>query len=238
MFDLCNPALDFSALRTALQREGVVRIDDYLPAATANALHRCLDTQVPWDLAYSENSSGRSIPAAELARMTPADIRKRVDPAFAPTGAGFSFIYNSFRVIDAWQSGAHPGHPLYVFAEALHAPDHLQRLRALTQRDAIARVDVFAARYLPGHFLTPHDDVHVQQGREVAWILNLSEGWQPEWGGLLHLLDAEGRDVTHTFVPRFNSMVLFYPPRWHFVSQVANFARKPRYTLTGWMLST
>jgi SM-20-related protein len=44
--------------------------------------------------------------------------------------------------------------------------------------------------------------------------------------------------VLETITPEFNSMVLFRPPRWHFVSQVASFAARPRYTLTGWMLST
>lgn len=238
MTTLLNPALDLAAARAALQREGIVQIESYLPAQSADALHHCLDRQLAWDLAYSERSAGRVIKAADLARMSPADVRKAVDPAFVRQPDGFSFIYNTFRVIEAWQSGAQSGHPLYAFAEALHAPAYLEAMRALTGRVRIQRLDVLAARYLPGHFLTPHDDVHEHEGREVAWILNLTREWQPEWGGLLHVMDDARRKVTHTFVPAYNSMVLFYPPRWHFVSQVANFARLPRYTLTGWMLST
>jgi SM-20-related protein len=238
MLDLTNPDLDLAAARAQLQREGIVQIDSWLPAATADALHRCLDQQVTWDLAYSDNSSGRVIKAAELAGMSPAAIRKAIDPAFVPQPDGFSFIYNTFRVIDAWQSGAQAAHPLYAVAEALHAPAYLQRLRELTARPQVKRLDLLAARYLPGHFLTPHDDVHAHEGREVAWILNLTRNWQAEWGGLLHVMDDRRAAVTHTYIPKYNSMVLFYPPRWHFVSQVANFARLPRYTLTGWMLST
>ncbi len=238
MIDLVNPALDLAALRARLQQDGIIQIDSWLPAATADHLHQCLQQQVTWDLAYSDHSHGRVIKADDLARMTPAEIRKTIDPAFAPEPDGFSFIYNTFRVIDAWQSGAQAGHPLYALAEALHAPAYLQTLRVLTTCERIKRLDLLAARYLPGHFLTPHDDVHEHEGREIAWILNLTRDWQPEWGGLLHVMDDARANVTHTFIPRYNSMVLFRPPRWHFVSQVANFARLPRYTLTGWMLST
>lgn len=236
--DLANPALNASAIRTALREHGVVQIDNYLPAATADHLHACLDQQVPWDLAWSQHGKGRVIPAAELAQMSPAAIRETVSPAFDQNQPHFRFVYNTFRVSAAWQYGALPGHPLYGLLEAMHAPAYLARMRELTACEAITRMDLIAARYLPGHFLTPHDDAHPGEGREVTYILNLSRAWKPEWGGLLHLMDDEQSHVTHTFVPRFNSMVLFRPPLWHFVSQVANFARLPRYTLTGWMLST
>jgi Rps23 Pro-64 3,4-dihydroxylase Tpa1-like proline 4-hydroxylase len=238
MIELSNPALDRAAIRQALRTDGFVQIDNYLPAASATRLHLCLDKEVVWDLAYSEQSQGRLIKAGELARMTPAEIRKTVDPAFAPAPDGFRFIYNTFRVIEAWQVGDQPGHPLYALADAMHTPTHLQALREMTGYDSIARMDLMAARYLPGHFLTPHDDSHEHEGREVAYILNLTHDWQPEWGGLLHLMDDSRQRITHSLIPRYNSMVLFRPPRWHFVSQVANFARKPRYTLTGWMLNT
>jgi Rps23 Pro-64 3,4-dihydroxylase Tpa1-like proline 4-hydroxylase len=142
------------------------------------------------------------------------------------------------RVIESWQAREYAQHPLYEFAEALHQPHVLQYWRALTGNERVERLSVMAARYLPGHFLTPHDDFHAGEGREVTWILNLSRDWKPEWGGLLHVMDAGQTRITHSIVPAFNTLTLFIPPRPHFVSQVANFARLPRYTLTGWMLST
>jgi Rps23 Pro-64 3,4-dihydroxylase Tpa1-like proline 4-hydroxylase len=238
MHDFRNPALDTATIRAELRTNGIVQIANYLPEGTADHLHACLERQVPWDLAYSERGQGRQLAAAELATLSPAQIRAKVDSAFDQNQPGFRFVYNTFRIIDAWRSGAVREHALLAFANALHEPAHLQYLRELTGCAAIARTDVIAARYLPGHFLTPHDDAHSGEGREVTWILNLTRAWQPEWGGLLHLMDGGQERITHTLVPRFNTMVLFRPPLWHFVSQVANFARQPRYTLTGWMLST
>lgn len=238
MFDLINSALDINAIRQSLLTTGFVQINDYLPLGTAEVLYDCLDNRVQWDLAWSEHGTGRQIKAPVLAGMSPVTIRETVASAFDTADSGMRFVYNTFRVIDSWRSGEYAQHPLYTLANAMHTPEHLAFIRTITGNTAIRRMDVLAARYLPGHFLTPHDDAHDAEGREVTWILNLTRDWQPEWGGLLHLMDADRHHITHTLIPRFNSMVLFHPPRWHFVSQVANFARKPRYTLTGWMLNT
>ncbi len=238
MFDLSNPDLDVPHWAARLQQGDVVAIPDFLPRATAELLHGHLQRDVAWDLAYSDRGQGCLLKAAALAAMTPAQIRQAVDSAFRDEEGGFRFIYNTMRVVESWQQGEHPQHPLYDFAEALHQPPYLQFLQRLSGNGSVQRLSVMAARYLPGHFLTPHDDDEVHEGREVTWILNLTKDWRPEWGGLLHLQDAGQKAITHSFVPAFNTMILFRPPRWHFVSQVANFARQPRYTLTGWMLST
>lgn len=238
MFDLFNPALAAAAQARALQHEGLVVIPDFLPLTTADRLFQHLQQDVAWDLAYSDRGQGCLIKAAALAAMTPGQIRQAVDSAFSTQEDEFRFVYNTMRVVESWQQGEYAGHPLYDFAEALHQAPYLQFLRNLTGAARIQRLSVMAARYLPGHFLTLHDDEEIHEGREVTWILNLTRDWRPEWGGLLHLLDAEQCSITHSFIPAFNTMILFKPPRWHMVSQVANFARRPRYTLTGWMLDT
>jgi SM-20-related protein len=238
MYDLFNPSLDLTAHARTLERDGLVKIPGFLPEATAERLHQHLQQDVAWDLAYSEQGQGRLLTAGQLAAMTPAQIRQAVDSAFRETEGEFRFIYNTMRVVESWQQREFAQHPLYDFAEDVHRPDYLRFLRKLTGHEHIQRLSVMAARYLPGHFLTPHDDDDAHEGREVTWILNLTRDWRAEWGGLLHLMDGEGQEITQSFVPAFNTLILFKPPRWHFVSQVANFARQPRYTLTGWMLSS
>jgi SM-20-related protein len=238
MFRLINPELDVDAIRAELERAGIVQIKSYLERAQADELFDCLDRQVRWDLAYSRDGRGELIKWDRLAKMTPAQIRQAVASAFDFSRSRFQFAYNTFRVIDSFVAKEYPDHPLYRLADGLHKPEHLAFARRLTGCATVQRMDVIAARYLSGHFLTLHDDVVEAEGREIAYVMNLSREWRPEWGGLLHIVDAGQREVVKTFTPEFNSMVLFRPPRWHFVSQVASYAAQPRYTLTGWMLST
>lgn len=238
MLELINPSLDTGIVARELRNAGLAVIRDFLPRQSADQLLRHLEKDVAWDLAYSDHGEGRTLTAQTLERLTPAQIREAVDPAFREREGEFRFIYNTMRVIESWQAKEYATHPLYAFAETLHQPRNLQYFRDLSGNERIQRLSVMAARYLPGHFLTPHDDFHAHEGREVTWILNLTRDWKPEWGGLLHVMNAKGDRIDYSLIPAFNTMVLFIPPRPHFVSQVANFARLPRHTLTGWMLST
>ncbi len=56
--------------------------------------------------------------------------------------------------------------------------------------------------------------------------------------GLSYVLDfdmeREGDNIVESYVPRFNSMVMFKVPLMHCVSYVAPFAQAPRHSLTGW----
>jgi hypothetical protein len=38
--------------------------------------------------------------------------------------------------------------------------------------------------------LAPHDDSHAGEGRRYAYVINLSQRWKPEWGGLLQFIDT------------------------------------------------
>jgi SM-20-related protein len=236
-FPLINPRIDARAVASQLHSDGVVQVKDYLVAPLAEALFDCLDRHTRWDLAYSQDGAGRLIRAEVLARMTPQQIRQAVDPAFDFSRSRFQFAYNTFKVIDSFLAREYPEHLLYHLADAMHSPEHLAFVREMTATPDLVRMDLMAARYLGGHFLTLHDDVVEAEGREISYVLNLTRSWRPEWGGLLHVTDASQQEVVRSFTPAFNSMVLFRPPLWHFVSQVASFAAQPRYTLTGWMLS-
>ncbi len=232
-----DAAVDVDGTREALARDGLVQVRNYLAPALALEIFDC------WIAARAGTWRGRRTVAGASSgqrisrKMTSQQVRASVDAAFDFSRSRFQFAYNTFKVIDSFVSREYPDHLLYRVADAMHAPAHLELMRRLTGCERVVRMDLMAARYLPGHFLTLHDDVVPGEGREIAYVLNLTREWLPEWGGLLHVVAANQRDVVRSFTPEFNSMVLFRPPRWHFVSQVASFARAPRYTLTGWMLS-
>jgi SM-20-related protein len=109
----------------------------------------------------------------------------------------------------------------------------LNTFRTITGRPEIRRADAQATRYLAGHFLRRHNDLHEEDGRVCAYVINLTRAWQADWGGLLQILDERG-DVVRTLMPRFNTLSLFRVPTEHCVSPVAEFATGARYAITGW----
>ena len=63
--------------------------------------------------------------------------------------------------------------------------------------DEISSVgEFFASRFLPNHFLSPHHD---HEKGKIATVLNLSKIWKPEWGGCLHFMDSDYKNVTKMF---------------------------------------
>lgn len=64
--------------------------------------------------------------------------------------------------------------------------------------------------------------------------MNLSPDWRPDWGGLLMFEGADSH-IEQGFVPSFNALNLFAVPARHFVSYVAPFAPRRRYSVTGWL---
>ena len=103
-------------------------------------------------------------------------------------------------------------------------------LHRVTGLDLKQTNTTFASRYTAGHFLTPHTD----QDRGVLGIVYyINTEWNPSWGGLLHILDEESK-IEQTVSPHFNSMGLFTLPKAHFVSQLASYAKWPRYNYVAW----
>ena len=97
----------------------------------------------------------------------------------------------------------------------------------------IARADAQATCYRPGHFLTRHDDYI--DGRLVAYVLNFTPAWNPDWGGMLLFTDERGH-VEEGYVPAWNALNFLKVPQTHAVSLVAPFAGGLRYSITGWLL--
>nr|WP_240902836.1 2OG-Fe(II) oxygenase family protein [Caulobacter sp. SLTY] len=93
-----------------------------------------------------------------------------------------------------------------------------------------------ATRYLPGHFLTAHDDAAPGKHRLYAYVLNLTARWRADWGGILMFLDEEDH-VAEGYTPSFNALNIFRVPQRHAVSMVAPYAGEPRLSITGWIRS-
>jgi hypothetical protein len=180
---------------------------------------------------------GTDVPVAVFDAQDPAEKARLIAMVHEEAAEGFQFIYDRLRLGQARAMGL----PLPTPLDGLHAffnsPEWLDWTRALTGDDRIAYVDAQATRYLPGHFLNGHDDRHEDAGRLYAYVLNLTPRWRVEWGGLLTFLD-DWTDVSESFVPAFGTLNVFRVPQPHLVTQVADFAPEPRFSVTGWWRTT
>ncbi len=84
-----------------------------------------------------------------------------------------------------------------------------------------------------GDFLKPHDDDN--RNRRLALVIYLSPGWEPRFGGALHVVDAAGRTTVVEAI--YNSMVVFdvAADSTHSVAPIeAAAGDRKRLTIGGW----
>lgn len=234
-----NPALDYASLGAEYRRRGRVRVPAALEAGVAERLAHCLRDEVPWGLATFEDGPGRARRAEELAAMSPAELQAIIDRVHATARDGYEFLYNTYMMVTAFKERRDPQLFLHRFLQFMNSPGMIGFARSVTGDPEIMKADAQATRYLPGHFLRRHNDVHQASERDTrraAYVFNLTRNWQADWGGLLHFLDDAGR-VEETWAPGYNVLAIFRVPTWHCVSCVAPFATEPRLAITGWLRS-
>lgn len=243
MFD--QPALASGSLAHAAKAfaaSGHVRAQGVLQQGEAEALHQWLDAEAPFVRVLNQGDKVWDLDSAALASLGPERSAALTQAVHDQAREGFQYIYDSLRVPDEAPARRARGLPVDRLIEAFNTAPWLDLFRELTGVPDIRLVDGQATRYLPGHFLTAHDDNVPGKNRVAAYVLNLTPRWRTEWGGLLMFHDrsdcptpAAADDVSLALAPRFNALHLFKVPQRHSVSLVSPFAGAPRLAVTGWL---
>jgi len=230
---MINNALDIEPYRRELAARGRVQVADILQPDAADALQRCLATEVPWQLA--ERSQGTPRTSARGAYPDDAAFAGILQQAYARARDDYQFAYDSYMLVRASKEGWDPGLLVHAALRFFNTPEFISFARYLSGDGGITHANAQCTRYRPGQFLMPHEDEDVQEGRRYAYVLNLTRAWRPEWGGQLQFLDGDGA-VLDTLSPRWNTLSLFRVPQRHQVTLVAPWAGEPRHAITGWWL--
>lgn len=237
-----NPALDAGALATTFCARGRVHIPAILTAPSAARVAKCLEQETRYNLSVSSPTEHRDIGydviAGKAAAWRAQFLEKILQgPASHPDPRqGFQAFYDNHRMSDAGEPYHDPAHYLAAIVAFLNGAPFLQFARTVTGIGDIAMADAQATRFVRNQFLTTHDDKseHHGKNRRAAYVLNMTENWRADWGGLLLFLDAGG-NVTEGFVPAFNALNILAVPQLHLVSQVTGFAGRARHSITGWL---
>ena len=238
--DAGAPSLNFSLriaggdipnLRSLLAAEGRLRIAPAVDPAAAEALREELTRSTLWVRTMRQGNTERELDAATLAALAPPHLTALENLSRQGDDTVFRFLHDAIRIPKDSQGRRERGTLLDACSEALNAPAMLDLIGELTGTEVRSfRGD--ATRYLPGHFLTTHNDGRRHGKRVLAFVLNLSD-WHIDWGGLMLFHDDFG-DAKCAWTPRFNSVNLFSVPQFHSVSCVTPLARAPRLTVSGW----
>ncbi|WP_239805821.1 2OG-Fe(II) oxygenase [Croceicoccus hydrothermalis] len=221
-------------LSNTFAQDGRLRIGDILAPGDADALYRYLTEDGEWWRTLNMGEKSWDLGPESIAALTQEQERELTAAIHAQAQDGFQYVYDRIRVSDDPAERCERNWPVDRFVEAMNRPETLAILRMITGNDAISYVDGQATRYLPGQFLTAHDDAIARKNRIAAYVLNLTPQWRGEWGGLLQFHAQDG-DIERAFTPGYNILNLFRVPQMHSVSLVAPFAGGPRLAITGWL---
>jgi Rps23 Pro-64 3,4-dihydroxylase Tpa1-like proline 4-hydroxylase len=235
---LLNPSLDIGALRAAFQRDGRVTVRNVLRPDFADRIHDCLSNDVPWRLAYYRHDQegpatvGRLTPGEQraLGEAGVAELEARVR---AEAGDRFQYLYDAYDVLDARRRGLDPNLRLQEFLSFLGTDELFGFIEEVSGNSRFNRVDCHACRYRPGHFLREHADRSLFEERHMAYVFYFTKDWHLDFGGLTTFQDDSGQ-ILDCLAPGYNALTLFRVPVLHSVTQVADFAPRPRHSITGW----
>jgi SM-20-related protein len=226
--------LDRKLIASVYARAGRIHIRPIFSHASAEAIHRCLATEIPWQLHLNDGDRPINLAAAQFEELPAADRTRFLQSVYAAAGQRFQYLFNSFPVSDIHERGEH--HALYVMRlyEFLNSNEFLTFAREVTGVPSIALADAQATLYRPGHFLTHHDDLIKDKKRVAAYVLSFTPRWVSDWGGILQFIAEDGH-IAEGYTPTFNALNLFKVPQLHAVSYVAPFAQAGRLSVTGWL---
>ena len=225
--------VDFSHYQQDFQKDNRTRILSVLPQDTAISIAAHLNNDVSYINAFTQNGQSMTASNEEIKGWPRQQQQQFVQTLFADASKGVGFYYGRHLVDKNAASDA----LLHQVFQWLNNEDTLQIVRDLTGAQDIVCASAQATRYVGGNYLTRHNDLHPHEQRRIAYVLNFTEQWHPDWGGNLQFYQNDGtpRDA---WTPTFNSMTLFDVNHVHAVTYVAPFALKPRLAITGWFRAT
>jgi Rps23 Pro-64 3,4-dihydroxylase Tpa1-like proline 4-hydroxylase len=199
----------------------------------ADALARAVEA-IDWSLCYRNLQGDCRLTGQQLQALSGQQRADLVDGIVDVARRQFQFSFYTESLADAVKRGDMG--LLARFIRYMADDAFLSVMRSITGIHEVNRVYAQATMYAPGSFLLAHNDHVDAEQRRLAYVINLTRQWRPDWGGLLNFSQPDG-SVTDCFFPHFNSMSVFEVPQTHFVSYVPPFAQSQRYAVTGWLIA-
>lgn len=235
MNDLINPNLDLEKLKETFKNKGYVVINNYLKEDIAEELHNYFSYDMPsewWSIATFPAKNHKGVEYLQNTEENEDNIIEARNHAIESFGKNL-FSYAFHRTLDNHYDDCECTE--CQIRDFLNNKESHDFVSNVTDLKITGANEVFAACYVPGDFLSPHQD---SPNGIIGFVLQLTKDWKPQYGGLLHFLNDDGDVVENIEVPEFNSLTLFLLPedkgKLHYVSHVNPGVPEIRLSLTGW----
>jgi Rps23 Pro-64 3,4-dihydroxylase Tpa1-like proline 4-hydroxylase len=228
-----NTSLDPKALAADFTKNKRLQIRNIFDDESAARIYNCLTEETEWVLGYKDGEKSLLTTDKELSNRPPDQQRVFWEKLYVQAANGFQFYYYCFPLDDERLKKFYGDHFLYRLYDFIKSEDMLSFIRQVTAIEEIKGANAQATWYRSNNFLTKHDDFEPVTSRRVAYVLNFSKDWNPDWGGYLQFYDKDG-NIEEGFMPRFNSLNIFKTPMDHSVSYVPPFCQGKRLGVTGW----
>ena len=218
---------DMTVLKETFSKNNRLKINDFLLSAFANSLYAHAVAEKNWVLSTGINKNKyEKSDTTQFDKINRLQL-KNVSEAFGKD----EFAYGFYRTMN----NNVPNYIEYTVRKVIGSDEFIKMLNDITDLGLTKLTTLFMSKYKSGNFLSPHSD---KGNGRLAFVINLSKFWKPQYGGALHFLNDERTEIIDTFVPDFNNLVIFYVPEPngipHFVSHVCPNVKPSRYAITGW----
>ena len=228
-----NTQTDWEASTQEFAKNKRIRIDNILSDSARDKLYNVLSGEIAFDNAFLLNQQVRTASDQELNRLPMTQKQELQRELFKDAAKGYGFFYGTYRITK--EAGVHP--VMREFYDWINSDEVLAKIKEVTGKSDILSANCQGTRYKVGDYLTRHNDVNTSEGREIAYVFNLTPNWHPDWGGLLQFFTQDGAPQ-ESYSPKFNSLSLFDVTIPHSVTYVAPFAQQRRLAVTGWFCHT
>ena len=203
-----------------------VLIQDILVEKIAELLYKQAISEKNWVLATGFDSTKFEKKVNKQFEKANSIQIKKVQDKFK--NDHFSYIFhrsmNNFK----------PSFLEYILRKHMSSEEFIHYINQITNLNLKKLNTLFLSKYKGGNFLSPHSD---KGNGKLAFVLNLTKNWKPQYGGILHFMNNEKTKIIESYLPLFNNLMLFEVPNEgipHFVSHVVPYIKLERYSITGW----
>jgi len=226
---LLNKNLNINDISDKYSIKKRISIKDIFDSSFAILFYKTI-TKIPssaWNIVCGVENTKYEKPLTKKNKKSNDDNAKKARKTFGEDG--FSYIFYRTMCDEKIRFL-----PEKTIRNLLMSPYFMDLIYKITNIKVTQLNQVFLSKYKSGNFLAPHSDIN---NGKIAFVFNFSVNWKPQYGGILHFLSEDRTNIIDSFVPMFNSMMIFEIPKDgipHFVSHVVPNVKRSRYALTGW----